>query len=282
MIKHPILLVILTLFCLTGYAVSPPTAPQIYQINVIVFQNAENAGLSSEIWPANPPQPKFAKAMDFLPAKTGQTATVVTPAASDSTNLASNLKAVPQGMPLLPSSQFGLASSLRRMQTSGKYQIITSLSWQQPLANPDVSKTLHLFAGTAYDGNGNVIDNPSVTPPQNPQPQTTPIDSLNVPASTADVIVLNPATNANVNIPVKWQLNGTLKVSKARFIEVSANLLLTEPVPVLNTDDSHNNGPQTQLTSFALNQTIRMRTQEIHYMDNPIYGVLIYITKVKN
>ncbi|MBX9706293.1 MAG: peptidoglycan binding protein CsiV, partial [Gammaproteobacteria bacterium] len=141
-----------------------------------------------------------------------------------------------------------------KLQNSSKYKVITSLAWQQPLTSKADAKLLHIFAGQAYDANGNPLSNPSVTPPQDDSSTAAP----------------------NGQTPAKWQLNGTVKVWLDTYVVIDSDFLLTENVPVMNSDagdtSSHN-----QLMSFALNETVRARSNEINYMDNPIYGVLVLV-----
>lgn len=219
------------LFTVAAQAADP--VQKVYQINMIVFQMADNSGLSSEIWPSSPPQPNFAQATDLAAPSLLSSSTYQ----------------------VLSAKQFGMTNALTKLQNSGKYKVITSLAWQQPLTSKADAKLLHIFAGQAYDASGNPLTNPSVTPPQ---------DS----SSTAA---------ANGQTPAKWQLNGTVKVWLDTYVVIDTDFLLTENVPVMNSDagdtSSHN-----QLMSFALNETVRARSNEINYMDNPIYGIIVLVS----
>lgn len=143
---------------------------------------------------------------------------------------------------LLPMSQFGLNNALQRLNNSGNYKVLTAIAWQQPLAT--TGQLLHVFAGPAYAADGSVIANP------------------------ADAAVAN------------WELNGTVNIKKLQFIEFTADFLLTERVPVLNTDNS-NSTTEDKLMSFPLRETVRTRGNEIQYLDNPMYGSLVLITPIK-
>ena len=224
MIKRVLLFVFLLGFSLTASAASDSKAT-LYQINVIVFKNIQDSGFNSEIWPNSPPQPDFAKAINFIPV--------------DGANSNDSYR-------LLPAEQSGLKTALQRLNNSGRYKVLTSLSWQQPLTNSQDAKLLHVFAGKAYAIDGAIVD------------------------------------TSDGKIPANWELNGTVKASKSStyYIDFVANFLLTERVPVMNTDNG-GTSTETRLISFPLNQSSRIRAGEIHYMDNPVYGVLVFVTSIK-
>ncbi len=270
MLKKLFITLLTLAISVSSIAASSPRSP--YQINVIIFKNADNSGLNSEIWPANPQQPKIANAVNLLPASdttAGQNLAQIVHNNANSHKINNPLLRV------LPDNQFGLKNTLGKMQKSNHYKVITFVSWRQLLTNGGKSQLIHIYGGQAYDAQSNVIDNPANLPPQTLQPAINLTPNSNKSQNTTD----------NTTQPIKaakWELNGTLKVSKSGFIIFSSNLLLTEPVPVVNTDDAHNNTPETKLMSFPLTQTIRTRGNEIHYLDNPLYGVLVLITKVKH
>lgn len=277
MMKYALLLALSMLLATSAVAANTP--PKAYQINLIIFKYANNSNLNSEIWPNNPPQPAFKRAQDLLP--------IANQASNPNTN---------GYYTALATNQFGMSNSLKRLQKQSDYQIISTIAWQQPLNSR--GKLIHIFAGQAYDDQGNIIDTPGVTPPQNPVINTNQQDDNTTPALPSAAMPDNAApvqnladgadnpqvaqqqTAISTQMPSAWEINGTVKVTKTRFINFAANFLLTEKVPVVDTD-SNNSNTQNQLMGFSLKQTIRMRNKEIHYLDNPLYGILVYITPVK-
>ncbi len=61
-----------------------------------------------------------------------------------------------------------------------------------------------------------------------------------------------------------YQLNGTLRLTQANYINVSVNLELVEPV----------NG---QLKSYHLQTYRRMRPNQLNYIDSPVLGMLVML-----
>ncbi len=74
------------------------------------------------------------------------------------------------------------------------------------------------------------------------------------------------------------ELNGTVKLSLTNYLVLTADLILTEPVSTFDSSTQNSNSNEN-LLSFPLNQTIRMRLGEIHYLDNPMYGVLVLVNR---
>ncbi len=68
------------------------------------------------------------------------------------------------------------------------------------------------------------------------------------------------------------ELDGMLNISRRQYLIVRSNLLLTVPSSEVDAKTSQ------KLVSFALKEDISMRSKELHYLDNPLFGVLIKIT----
>ena len=71
-----------------------------------------------------------------------------------------------------------------------------------------------------------------------------------------------------------YQLIGTLGLSVTNYINVKADFLLTEPRSTLPTQE------KSDFQGFRLVQVQRMRNNEVHYYDNPLFGMLIKVTRV--
>lgn len=80
--------------------------------------------------------------------------------------------------------------------------------------------------------------------------------------------VIQPDDN---RIPSYWELNGKIKISKSNFFDVYTDLYLTLP-----TSNSDNLIP---LQTFIMQQHRRTKLNQLNYLDHPLFGVLIKITK---
>ena len=91
------------------------------------------------------------------------------------------------------------------------------------------------------------------------------------------------------------QLEGTVKVVLGRYLHVYANLLLRRPMPegfagenrvggLQKTADDSGAGfqePTTQLHEFQMRQHRRMRSNEVHYLDHPMMGMIVLIRRAQ-
>ncbi len=71
-------------------------------------------------------------------------------------------------------------------------------------------------------------------------------------------------------------VQGTVTVSLARYLQVDVDLLYRRPES--GEDAASNTAP----TRFRLVSERRMRSRELHYIDHPLFGVLILITPLRN
>lgn len=82
-----------------------------------------------------------------------------------------------------------------------------------------------------------------------------------------------------------YQLDGTLTITRFRYFNVNANLVLTEPTGYLNQFGSGNYAASIvncAYKSFQMRQNLRIKSKELGYLDHPLFGVLIEINQLKN
>ncbi|GJM07697.1 MAG: hypothetical protein DHS20C10_14310 [marine bacterium B5-7] len=77
-----------------------------------------------------------------------------------------------------------------------------------------------------------------------------------------------------------WQIDGSIRITKQRYYAVAANLALSLPYNTLPSTETAVD--QNGLARFSLHQTQRMRAHAIHYLDNPLFGMLVVVDKVKS
>jgi hypothetical protein len=79
-----------------------------------------------------------------------------------------------------------------------------------------------------------------------------------------------PIPNNSNERPTYWQLNGKIKINKLHFFDIYTKLYLTIP-------EAGNYHP-IPLRTFCLIQHRRTRSNQLNYLDHPMFGVLIKIT----
>ena len=70
-------------------------------------------------------------------------------------------------------------------------------------------------------------------------------------------------------------VRGTVKVSLARYLRVELDLLYVRPA------SGEVVAPETVPTRFRLVSERRMRSRELHYIDHPVFGVLVWIEPLR-
>jgi hypothetical protein len=79
------------------------------------------------------------------------------------------------------------------------------------------------------------------------------------------------------------KIDGTIAINRDRYFNIKSNLILTEPTSFLNTTNPENypNTANNIFTSFQMKQTRRMRSNELNYIDYPLFGMLIKIMPIE-
>ncbi len=76
-----------------------------------------------------------------------------------------------------------------------------------------------------------------------------------------------------------WNLNGIITLSRVGLINVASNLILNMPVSELSSTEQNTTFANRGFASFQLRQHQRMRVNEIHYFDHPLFGMLVEVTR---
>ncbi|NMH58755.1 CsiV family protein [Alteromonas ponticola] len=87
--------------------------------------------------------------------------------------------------------------------------------------------------------------------------------------------------SAFAHIPI-WKLDGYMKVylkyiNRVPYLHIESELLYRQPVP-LNTEEQTDN-PEYRLVSVPFQQMRRVISQQIHYFDHPLFGMIVQIRR---
>lgn len=79
------------------------------------------------------------------------------------------------------------------------------------------------------------------------------------------------------------KIDGTITINRDRYFNIKINLILTESTKYLYSIDSENypNTANNEFISFQMKQTRRMRSNELNYIDQPLFGMLIKIVPIE-
>jgi hypothetical protein len=261
-----------------------------YAIELIVFERSSELGRDAEVWSADPGLPNTAGAIELsvdgivAPAPPGEL-----PVASDSQAPAAGTDplmprtSLPPAFRLIPASELRLTEVWNRLEKSSAYRPLLHVGWIQPGYASEDAPLVHIRNSNAALGAvaaGSNVDGealPSISEPGY------------APTLSSRITVARDRT-----LPA---LDGTLRVHRARYLHVQADLLYYRPLAGGSTPASSSgnqttpaplpDSPDTALIEqllaeadatprlFRLTESRRMRSRELHYLDHPLFGALV-------
>lgn len=152
-----------------------------------------------------------------------------------------------QGFRALPSSSYRLLQEIKSLESSNQYRVLLHTAWRQPGLETYSALPVHLTA--------------EIKPMPQPATET----------NTPDVI--DTATKI---------LDGTVKIILGRFLHAEVDLTYQDNHPPaevsgVSVPDNMKTLETKSAPVFRLKQTRKMRSKEIHYLDSPVLGMLVYI-----
>lgn len=183
----------------------------------------------------------------------------------------------------LDSSHLELKGLRERLEKHAGFKPLLHMAWQMPMQSGRVAKPIHIFAG----------DNLA---PQVLAQQTATTDQDNT-------LISNKTSDD------KWAIDGNFKIYLDHYLYVDSQLIIrkavtsetqkiTQPIELIDDENgvqiakeisdsdlsSQQNEvvKQTVIKEVLFDQTRRLRSEEIHYLDHPLMGVIIQIRKLPN
>lgn len=228
---------------------------KLYQIEIIVFEHLDKSGLQ-ESWPLEPGKPSYSsahtlKSPDHQAIEEGQ-----------------------QNFVAVRDEALQLDDAKERIKKQGGYRIIMHKGWKQTIPEKKLSDKLRLTGGKRYSRSDRNLS-----------------DYLGMEEE---------ALGANIDASKVSEIDGTILLSKGRYLHLDADLLFTKPMKVLSPISdfegsiSAANSPKVSLANvanrnqweyetnarlqpFRLKESVRLRLNEVQYIDHPIYGILIAV-----
>lgn len=188
----------------------------LYQVEVIIFENRQLTQADIEKWPDNPALPQLKDAKQLT--------------------LSEKLNLIPYQ--LLPASQLTLIKEAANIAHDPNYNLLLHVSWLQPLSN-NTTTPVHLYSQDNF----------------------------------TDVHELQPYDENK-----KWKLNGVIAIRKSKYYEIAADLILNKLKPSEANKGYMEKETSSETLIYRLKQNRRTREDELQYIDNPVFGVLIKIT----
>ena len=283
-----------------------------YAVEIIVFERTSEIGRNAEAWPAEPGLPKLADALELsieglapeeLEAAPpddardanqtdtqddAQAETIVETEAG-----AARPRILPRAFQLIPPEELRLTDPWKSLEKSSAYRPLLHIGWIQPGFPAEEARLVHVRNDNAALGAISMNADSSTEATDGSAAEET-VPTFDGGAGDA------PTLSSRIDLardPSRVALDGTLRVHRARYLHVQADLLYYRPLdgdgntPVSTQDDPTTipapDSPDTafieQLLAeedvaprlFRLTESRRMRSRELHYLDHPLFGVLV-------
>lgn len=235
-------------------------AIQWYAVEVVIFDQRGAAADDGERWPKHPALPVVEHPLVGI----------------------GEINTAPTFGPLAPGAR-RLNGVRRKLANTAGYQVISHLGWRQPGLASDAAPALTLPEGWQPPAKERI------------QPST---DRNTDSASDNGELVgeqLRPApgtreasTNPFVDVPEGARLFGSVRAYRERYLHLEIDLRFSptgwqpSAKPAANADDAlaSTNAMTDKPTAYSLRQERRLRSGEIHYLDNPVIGIIAMINPV--
>ena len=151
---------------------------------------------------------------------------------------------------LLQPSQFILKKEANIIKRSSSRKLLLHTAWIQSMQSKRRAYPVSLKIGKSYNNQGNA-------------------DRNNQFGDMGKTTSLAPTSLR--------QIEGTIKISISRYLHVWTDLLYSAPNDYAGMDSDN----LSSLKSYRHVDHRKMRSKELHYIDNPNFGILIYALPVK-
>ena len=227
-----------------------------YDFEVIIFESLDTTAKSSEVWKRNISREVPEVFVTLDQPYPGQIPKEYNPKYT---------------FKYLPTSSLQLRQEAQLLEESKNYKVLLHTSWRQPGMAEEVALPIHItkrFTDTATT---------PFSTPQNPD-----MPAINLPRPVAEPAQTGPS------------LDGYIRIVLKRYLHAQFDLLYTTLAPVVKTTTEEKNTEenieepvqveetiQYEPVIFQLNETRKMRSKEVHYLDHPVIGVIILATPFK-
>ncbi len=161
----------------------------------------------------------------------------------------------------IKASTYQLQDEAKALDEHKDYRILYHRSWRQPGMKRDNAISVKIEREVAR------------------------LDYVPKPDEMLDAEVLEYNKIIDQRMPRQNVLKGVVKISLSRYLHIQTDIQYTRHIvqkdqdDVLGTPDPSFVEIKPQV--YQLKQTRKMRSKELHYLDNPRLGLLVYITPVK-
>lgn len=213
-----------------------------YDIELIVFESLDQEARNSEVWKHESTMQKPERFVELGQPYPGPIPKIYSP----------KLTFRP-----LHKKYFQLTEEAGLLEKDAQYRVLLHTAWRQPGMDAESALPVHIHRTFIQTNNA---------PPQ---------------AGQAGQSTYQPYYSQTQN-----KLDGYVKIILSRYLHADIDLTYTTKIPVGSTNVITTTELENQNTELAVSrpvvyhlaQTRKMRSQEVHYIDHPIIGVIVLAT----
>jgi len=198
------------------------------------------------------------------------------------------------GYKILPKAKYRLQEAVTRLVESPRYELLLHVAWRQPGVDRDKALPIWLRGGRIYGSEYTSIDNqlellesiPRVDGAESGADRNFAFDEQSLEALELQMLE-QQAMRTHQGL---YEFEGKITVALSRYLHTYTDLVFRRPR--LSVDPVTTNAPQDQylaayaadtriLNNHGLKEHRRMRSKNLHYLDNPEFAMLILITPYK-
>lgn len=269
-LHHLIFLSITSLSLATNSLAQESEDPiQHYEIEFILYKNAKVPKSNEYILPVSSPK-KDSEILDL--------------------SLPSSIQAAKKKQyRIIPRSELQLTDIVEKISRSPRYEILLHTGWRQPGVEKPQALPVWIKAGRRF-GNKFIsiddrIDLSGETQSTDAANNLGLIEGVQAGSNSLALSEKTPSSLSETN--GLYELEGKITISLSRYLHVYTDLVLRKPrrtidsqLKIVDSDQSlYENLADTRiLDNHRLNEHRRMRSKTLHYLDNPEFSMLIFIT----
>ena len=242
-----------------------------YDVEIIIFKNVKAPKSKEFVLPVSSPD----KGEKFF----------------DISSASSVAEMQAEGYELLPTDEFRLIDIVTRIIESPRYELLLHAAWRQPGLERGKALPVWIKGGRIYGNEYTSIDNqieflesiPQLNPDQQNEEQTFAFDEQSLESLELQLL----EQQAKQQHQGLYELEGKITIALSRYLHTYTDLVLRRPR--LTVDSKQRNIAQDRylaaysadtriLNNHRLKEHRRMRSKNLHYLDNPEFALLILIT----
>ena len=243
-----------------------------YDVEIIIFKNTQAPTSKEFILPVSSPG-KGDKFLDLSSPK-------------------SLAAAGPDGYELIPAAEFRLLDVVTRLVESSRYEVLLHAAWRQPGLERGQVLPVWIKGGRIYGNEYTSIDNqielleniPQLNSNQPNEDQDFAFDEQTLESLELQLLEQQSRKPQHQGL---YELEGKITIALSRYLHTYTDLVLRRPR--LTVDPKQRNAAQDSylaayaadtriLNNHSLKEHRRMRSKNLHYLDNPEFALLILIT----